>query len=134
MYERHDLLESAETFRSLEHYQNLLNKVQSTADFMFDVSQELLFHASNVVLAEKDDSVDGELVSAPERNRLITLAHSKKINRVASFKSPEGTMLQLSVRGHTPKKIVQFYNVHCVARTGLGGEGTERHFLVLSAT
>ena len=133
MYERQDLLESAETFQSIEHYRNLLNKVESTADFMFDTSQELLVHASNVVPAEEDYCVEGEVVSVRERNRLITLAHSKKRNRVAFFKSPEGTMLRVSVRGHTSRKI-QFHTVHCAARTGLGGEGTELHFLVLSAT
>ena len=50
MFQREDLLESSDNFRSLDHYRNLLNKVQSTADFMFDVSLELLNHAANILV------------------------------------------------------------------------------------
>lgn len=37
MFERQDLLEIAPTFRSLDPYGNFLNKIQATADFMFDL-------------------------------------------------------------------------------------------------
>lgn len=48
MFERQDLLESAETFCSLDSYRNVLNKVQATTDFMFHAATELLSYAETV--------------------------------------------------------------------------------------
>ena len=51
-----DLLESTESFKALDKYRNALNKVQATADFMFNVSQELLSHPDT--LQENSDTVE----------------------------------------------------------------------------
>lgn len=56
---REDFLEYADSFLSLENYRNMLKKVQSTTDFMFDVSRDLLFHAGNIQLNLIEEEVAG---------------------------------------------------------------------------
>lgn len=46
MFQREDLLESGEIFRSIENYCNNFNKVQPTADFVFDVARGLMWYTS----------------------------------------------------------------------------------------
>lgn len=48
MSQREYLLDSKEAFGSLDHYHDALNRVQSLADFVFDVSQELLIYADHL--------------------------------------------------------------------------------------
>ena len=85
MFQRENLLESSDTLHSLYHYGNLLIKVQSTADFMFDVLLELLNHAANIVLENHHETSVMELgdgVSSTEVERLTSLAINRKRNRI----------------------------------------------------
>lgn len=50
MCQRQDVLESWQTFQSLDNYWNLLNKVQATSDFMSDVAEELLRYGITLVV------------------------------------------------------------------------------------
>lgn len=85
MFQREDFLESSDTFRSLNHYRNLLHKFQSTADFMFNVSLDLLNYAATIVVENQHDTSVigvGEALSATEVERLISLRFNLKRNRV----------------------------------------------------
>ena len=48
MSQKEDLLQTSDAFFSLYHYRNGLNSVQSLADFVFDVAQELLAYADRL--------------------------------------------------------------------------------------
>lgn len=84
---RSDVLESAETFRSLHRYRTILNKLQSFGDFVFDLPIQLLRHASRVVNNDEhlEVEVDATKPSAEEASRLLELARKKQRNSTAFF-------------------------------------------------
>jgi hypothetical protein len=106
-------LSSAETFGSIDNYRHELNRVQSFADLVDDVSQELLEHSE---LLDKQSDADvgvrqSELeLSGSEKTRLVELAGMKKRNRIVWFNSADGVSLRLRVRGHEQRlqKVDQY--------------------------
>lgn len=123
MYERKDLLNSAASFKSLEMYRNLLNKVQSTADFMFDCSQELLHYAATLELLQRSEEVGDvtdEDVGDIEVARLMSLAKGRKRKRLFFFNSEDGKRLRLAVQGHSPRQGHVHYCALCGQNTGAG--------------
>lgn len=79
MYQKKDFISSTASFKSLEKFRNLLNKVQSTADFMFDCSQELMHYTATLELQEERQIEKGELEKA-EMDRMVKLAKRKREN------------------------------------------------------
>lgn len=104
IFQRRDLLESARSFKSLEKYRYQLNKVQGTADFMFDVSQELLSYAATLQIEKQDDFTLEEVSDPSEIRRLCDLAKHRKRNRLTFFNNEDGTKLRLGVNGHDLKQ------------------------------
>ena len=99
MSERVDLLESTESFKALYKYRNPLNKVQATADFMFDVSQELLSHADTP--QENSDTVEApvEIIRGSSEGRaILTKAKERKQNHLTFYNSTDGRKLRLNVK------------------------------------
>lgn len=79
MFERQDLLDSFKKYQSLGNYQILLNILQATADFMFDISKYLLCYASSVTFPERKGRNAEEIVRVrDERRRIADLAHFRK--------------------------------------------------------
>lgn len=108
MYKRRDLVDSTEAFRSLETYRSALNRVQSTAGFMFDASLELLSHAK---LLHCDALVGGneDQVTVCDEKELIQKAGRKKRQRFDFFNLESGVCLRLNVSGHIPTHGVKRY-------------------------
>ena len=108
MAEKESLLQSKEAFGSLEKFRASLNKVQSLADFIHDVSRELLAHAEILKrtdgLSEEDETME---VTADEIVHLRALAVSRKKKRIPFFNGSEGARLRLQVRGHEQKQQAQ---------------------------
>lgn len=84
MFERRDLLETSQTFQSLGNYRNLHKKVHETADFMFDVSQQLLCYSASIMLAgQEGETADQEVVGEEEMRRIVQLPQSRKTKRLS---------------------------------------------------
>lgn len=101
IFERQDLLVSPESFYCIENYRNCLTQVQSTADFMSDVSQEFLSYATQIQLIQlqrQEDNKQDKVLEGEEKKRLVDLAHRKK--RELFFNTVDGTALRLLVLCH----------------------------------
>ena len=125
MSERVDLLESTESLKALYKFRNPLSKVQATADFIFDVSQELLSHADT--LQENSDTVEPhrEITrGSPTVRALITKAKARRRNRLTFYNSTDGRKLRLNVKNHTP---VQKTGVNRCSLCGQNWTGYRRH-------
>ena len=103
--QREDMLSTREYFKSLEQYLSSLNKVESLADFVSEITPEILAYAESL---EKDDDVD-EIRPAPLRmsklkkneiKRLISKAQSRKRNRLRFFNNPDGVTLRVNLQRH----------------------------------
>jgi hypothetical protein len=107
MRQRKDLLESKESFQSLEYYRGCLNSVQSLADFVFDASRELFERADILkqeIRRESESNNAGDLISSDimgdQASRLRAAAKSKTRYRLSFFNSADGINLRLWVLGH----------------------------------
>lgn len=105
MTTRKDLLQSKETFQSVDCYRRNLNKIQSLADFVYDVSKELVLYSEK--LKKEADSggrdqigAEAEVVAGQEASRLHSMAIQRKRKRLLLFKGAEGIKLRMQVRGH----------------------------------
>ena len=98
-------MQTKEAFQSLEKFRAGLNRVQSLADFVHDVSRELLAYAEELrrtdALAETDDTAE---VTAEESVHLRALAVTRKKKRLVFFNGTDGARLRLQVRGHEQKQ------------------------------
>ena len=111
--QRKNFLDSAESFKSIESFCNCVNRVQSTADFMLDVSVELLQHAAAIGNEENEQSFsDSDVVNTEERT-LVREAFKRKGKRLFFFNSDRGKILRLKVKDHVPKKCGEKYCVLC---------------------
>jgi hypothetical protein len=90
MSQKEDMLQTKEAFGSLDHCRNALNSVQSLADFVFDVAQELLVYADQ--LHQRNDPADLEIVEITdiEEARLLALPRRRRGKRLMFFNSPDG--------------------------------------------
>ena len=117
MFERHERLETSQTFQCLGNYRNLLNKVQTTADFMFNVSQELLSCSASILIAGREgENADQKVVGKEEIGTINQLAHSGKSKRFSLFNSTEGTFPGFKYGG-TCRSKVAYVTVLCSNRT-----------------
>ena len=73
------MLQNKHSFHSLEYYRNSLNTLGSLADFVYDVSTELLSYADELRTAEDSDE-DSQTAAVPpgEVARLRALALDRK--------------------------------------------------------
>jgi hypothetical protein len=107
MGQNNDCLSSSESFGSFDNYRHELNRVQSLADFVDDVSQELLEYSD---LLDKQSEADSGVrqseleVSGGEKSRMVEVAGTKKRNRMVWFNSVDGASLRLRVRGHEQRQ------------------------------
>lgn len=127
IFERRDLLQRVEDFKSLDSFRNALNKVQSTADFMIDASLDLLSHAKTLGAEEELMEPLEEVVGTEERRALISMAANRKRKRLKIFNSDKGVKLRLSVSGHVPTNSENHYCVLCGQNTGVQGKGWRGH-------
>lgn len=104
IFQRQDLIQSDNSFKSMESYMNSLRKVQPMANFMFDTARELISYAATIQIQERKVSEDGtEMRHAPsnqEARGLIQLTLSKQRYRIDFFNSVDGVALRLAVKGH----------------------------------
>ena len=120
--EKKGMLESKEAFHSLDYFRDSLNALESLADFVCNVSSELLTYADKLRRAEEAEVPDGDLpeVSPAEVIRLRALALGRKKKRLWFFNGPDGSKLRVSVRGHEVRQ--QREHRYCAL---CGGNGSD---------
>ena len=119
MNERPQILTSKEDFGGIDHYRDVLNGVQSFADFVLDVSRELLIHAHQISMAsrhtvggqERNGDVD---IPGAESASLRAMAGRRKNKRVAFFNSEDGIKLRLEVRPHNQRQLPGTIKYYCL--------------------
>lgn len=128
MYERRDVLES--NFHSQGIYRKLLNKVQSTVQFILDISQELLSHAATLASSDGRNTDEGEIdsavpaevysgsISKEEIKHLVLNANNRKNKRLSFFNSTDGCTLRMAVQGHEPLLYKSLYCSLCGQHQG----------------
>lgn len=99
-----DLLCSKAHFGSLEQYRDAVNSVQALADFVFDVSKELLAHADKLERDQDDHSGDTEAIGDEESARLQQIVR-RQGKRLLFFNSADGVKLRLGVRTYQQKHL-----------------------------
>jgi hypothetical protein len=125
MSQNEDLLQTIDAFCSLDHYRNGLNSVQSLADFVFDVAQELLAYADR--LQQQEDPADLDIIEITdiEEARLLALARRRRGKRLIFFNSPDGIKLRLHVHPHNQRQLPGTPKYCCLC--GSGASGSKRH-------
>ena len=84
-----------------------MNGVQSLADFIHDVSRELIAHADNLGKQDLESSPGGEMesiITEKEAAKLREQARSRKNRRLLFFNDENGSRLRLVVRGHEQRQ------------------------------
>ena len=102
-------LGSQEDFGSLNSFRASLNSVQSLADFIFDVSEEILEHADILQRAStRDASMSHALtdsMSGAVTSRLSSLGKSRKRKRLLFFNEEDGINLRIRSSPHRQKQV-----------------------------
>lgn len=106
MDQKKELLETKETFQSLNFYRRSLNEVESLADFTYEVSRELLNYAKSLETSEIVETPNDDVVSDQDLQRLCSLAARRKRKRLLFFNGADGVKLRLSA-GHVMKQQKQ---------------------------
>lgn len=112
IWERKDLLKDVESFKSLDKFRNAVNKVSSTAEFMIDVSVELLTFAQTINPNRKRTE-EPAVGSFAQEQRLIEKARGRKQKRLVFFNSEDGRKLRLDVKMHDPVHRASNYCALC---------------------
>ena len=99
------LLQTAEALVELDHYRHALNNFQSLADFVFDVSQELLVYGDQLENEKSRQEEDTEEVTDAEAARLFALAQKRRGKRLMFFNAPYGIKLRLHVHTHKQSQL-----------------------------
>lgn len=137
LHERRDLLESADKYKSLDGFRHMVNKVQSTADFMFDAAMDLLIHANSLlsIPCTEDPNIETDVaLNSSEQQALVQQAAKRKHNRLQFFNSPDGTTLRINVTGHAPRQGAYRYCALCGQNTGEDGKGWRGHRSIYSCS
>lgn len=98
MLKAQDRLDSPESYKSLRHFRDAMNGVESLSIFLFKATRELLIYASD--LADRQAASEHPEVSGPpgleleEQERLMNLAKSRKRNRLQWFNTDDGISLR----------------------------------------
>lgn len=100
------MITSREQFKGLDQYKHALKRVKSLADFIYELTTELLAHAETV--DKEDDRVATQTCSTSyqrplrknEQKRLISKAKQRKRFRILFFNSSDGISLRLQTQRH----------------------------------
>ena len=110
--QRQDLLASSKNFKGLEQHRHAPNRVESLADFIYELTLELLAYAET--LEKEDDRSDSRpqpkrlgKLRRNELKRLILKAKARKRYRLLFFKSADGITLRLNVVRHEHYSILE---------------------------
>ena len=103
--EKEELLESRESFKGLDAYRNALDKVESLAEFIFELISDLLKYAEQ---SEKDLNSPNSPRGKPKENklkkkqvkRLISKAKGRHRYRTTFLNGEDGITLRLHVKGN----------------------------------
>ena len=112
IFERRDLLQSAEHFKSLESYRDALNRVEPTADFMLDTAVKLLLYARETNPHQPTQPLQ-PIQGTEDEIRLIGLAKQRKQKKLLFFNSSDGLNLRLDVPKHFPQQGVYTFCALC---------------------
>jgi hypothetical protein len=89
---REDLVETSESFKSVDRYRQILNNVQPLGDFVLDLCKEMLLHAKILRHIPDESRISEEKVV-----RLSEQARRRKRNRLEFFNTEDGRALRLSL-------------------------------------
>jgi hypothetical protein len=121
MSQKEDLLQTREAFVSLDLYHNALNSVQSLANFVFDVAQDLLVYADRIHQQEGPADLDIIEITDIEEARLPALARRLRGKRLVFFNSPDGIKLRPQVHPHNQRQLPGTAKYCCLCGSGAAG-------------
>lgn len=104
------MLWTKEEFGDLDHFRDSLNKVQSFADFLFDVSRELLVYADTLSMDNTAPDVEKPAVTDREAARLQAIKKRRRGQRLKFFNTADGTKLRLEVKPHQQRQSAGWLN------------------------
>ena len=102
---KEELLKSQESFKGLDAYRNALNKVESLAEFIFELTPELLTYAEHLNKnvnsnPSRQERRRVDKLRKPQIQRLIRKAKQRYRYRLKFFNGGDGVTLRLKLKGH----------------------------------